>query len=793
MLQKGVIMSKIKLLKQETKELIDWTRKVKNETESEFEAAKKLATKLGAHYNNGKTQIGFWLPEILADDEVEDIYLEVLTPVEDLDFEAEEQQLKFEQDLISLEQEGEYLWGILSGMQAGTREQAGSFYWIKYQKADGEWGHVYDPVAYSVPFGVFAPAELYDMQQLQENRNDKSYFDKLADGEEEIPKISDPTNLLQIHPGTASEEGSLRGLANIYQEIGQKIKNKEELTAAEENYIGYEGVQLMPIEPTIEYEVGPGFWQQEAEVEGEEVEIKLVKPDVINWGYDVVVSDSSAVNPSILGSGRPDELVDLISTLHNFPNGPIKVVIDVVFGHSDNQGLNVLNENFFSGPDMYGQGLDYQHPTVRAILLEMQRRKVNFGVDGVRVDGAQDFVYWDEEDQELYHDDQYLKNMSNVVQEVAGQKYYPWMIFEDGRPWPREDWELASTYRSVIEEQPDIFQWGPLTFAHNTPFLYTFWVSKWWRIQEIINFGDQWISGCSNHDTLRRGTQIAPDAKINEKLGSTLPEIIKNAYDNPAEKLLTYAMFPGLPMDFINASMRAPWSFIRNTDDQYAVKVFAEEKYFLDWQVTEEDYNKADNFERLKNLGFSELEQLKSFVQKVDEAVKMTDHDLAEITKILNALSDSGVEFEITSEKLKEISTAWMEDVFEYCNVSNHWHEQNSQQTEFNLKLRRFRLQRPWLMDNLDENEYFDYQHPCQGTVLFYGLREAPDSDEQLLFIANMEGTPVTVVPNQLEIPGLKEDGWQVAITTPEVEAAAVDEEITLSNSQGIVFKRFNN
>jgi hypothetical protein len=32
---------------------------------------------------------------------------------------------------------------------------------------------------------------------------------------------------------------------------------------------------------------------------------------------------------------------------------------------------------------------------VRAILLEMQRRKVNFGADGVRVDGAQDFKWWD--------------------------------------------------------------------------------------------------------------------------------------------------------------------------------------------------------------------------------------------------------------------------------------------------------------------------------------------------------------------------------------------------------------
>mgnify|MGYP006269202045 CR=1 FL=1 len=780
-------MREIKLLNQETQELVDWARQVKANAESEFAAAQELATKLGAHYNNGQTQIGFWLPEVLADDEVEEVYLEVLTPQEELDFELEEQQVTFEQDLISLQQDGEYLWGVLSGMKAGTRDQAGSFYAIKYQKSDGEWEHIYDPVAYSVPFGVFAPAELYDMQQLQEARDDKSYFARLDSKEEEIPKVETPTNLLQIHPGTASEEGSLRGLNEIYQQISNKLANGEELTPAEENYIGYEGLQLMPIEPTIEYEVGPGFWQEEKS-QTDKVEIKVTKPDIINWGYDVVISGSSAVNPSILGSGRPDEFVDLISTLHNFSNGPIKVVIDVVFGHSDNQGLAALNKYFFSGPDMYGQGLDYQHPTVRAILLEMQRRKVDFGVDGVRVDGAQDFVYWDEEDEELYHDDQYLKSMSSVVQEVAGQEYYPWMIFEDGRPWPREDWELASTYRSVIEEQPDIFQWGPLTFAHNTPFLYTFWVSKWWRIQEIVDFGAQWISGCSNHDTLRRGTQVSPEAKINEKLGSTLPEIIKNAYDNPAEKLLTYALFPGLPMDFINASMRAPWSFIRNTDDQYAVKVFGEEKHFLDWQVREEDYKATNNFKRLKELGFSELEQLKDFVRKVDDAVDMTDYDLSAITKLLNALSNFGLEYELTNAKLKKISKAWMEDVAEYCNISNHWEVPTEEQTSFNLKLRRFRLQRPWLSNNLKEQEFFNYEHPCQGTVLYYGLRQAPDNDEQLLFIANMEGTPVTVVPEELEIPNLKSHDWEVAIATPGLSDAAVDEAITLENSQGIVF-----
>ena len=245
---------------------------------------------------------------------------------------------------------------------------------------------------------------------------------------------------------------------------------------------------------------------------------------------------------------------------------------------------------------MYGQNINYRHGIVRAILLEMQRRKVNFGADGVRVDGAQDFKYWDAGAERLRHDDEYLQSMADIVQNVGGKQYRPWFIFEDGRPWPQEDWELSSTYRAVLENQrdDDVFQWGPLTFAHNTPFLYGFWLSKWWRIKEIVQNGANWISGCANHDTLRRGTQINPKLNVNTRLGETRMEILDKAYDNPAVQLITYAAFPGVPMDFLNASARASWGFIRNQDDRYGVKVVAEESISLKWQVDAYAYSKPD-------------------------------------------------------------------------------------------------------------------------------------------------------------------------------------------------------
>jgi hypothetical protein len=47
-------------------------------------------------------------------------------------------------------------------------------------------------------------------------------------------------------------------------------------------------------------------------------------------------------------------------------------------------------------------------------------------------------------------------------------------------------------------------------------------------------------------------------------------EILDKAYDNPAVSMLTYVALPGVPMDFLNATARASWGFIRNQDDRTA-------------------------------------------------------------------------------------------------------------------------------------------------------------------------------------------------------------------------------
>ncbi|NJL55805.1 alpha-amylase, partial [bacterium] len=191
---------------------------------------------------------------------------------------------------------------------------------------------------------------------------------------EAIQRIAPPANILQLHVNTASAEGTLEGLTRIYTEIAGKLERGDALSAAEKHYIGYDAVQLMPIHPTVEFEGGPHFWHlQDEDATNDIITVSLMCPDMTNWGYDILLCAMNAVNPTALGSKRPDELIDFIAALHNFPGQPIKVILDVVYGHIDNQALPLLNQRFFAGANMYGQNVNFRDPVVRALLLEMQR------------------------------------------------------------------------------------------------------------------------------------------------------------------------------------------------------------------------------------------------------------------------------------------------------------------------------------------------------------------------------------------------------------------------------------
>ncbi|MGC9525945.1 MAG: glucosylglycerol hydrolase [Limnospira sp.] len=833
----------ITLIEEETKKLIQWSEEIQKSDLTVFQKAQAIATRLGAHYRpDGLTEIGFWAPELGADMiQPKNIYLECLTPKGKIDPKTPVQKVTFHREYIQLEKQGELFWGVYSGIRPGNKDQLGTFYWMHYLDLNtNEVRTIGDFLAYSLPYGIYAPAEVYDFQGMQNNRGDREYFSGWkGEGEtDEIPRVHPPQNILQLHINTASPNGYISGLTALYKRIGEKIVKNEALTPAEQNFIGYDAVQLLPVEPTVEYraehEFGQGFFifnegdmdEMDPETEGVEYEegdlkITLKKPDTQNWGYDIVIFGSSATDPSVLETLRIEELVDFIATLHNFPTGPIQVVYDIVYGHADNQAIDLLNGRFLKGPNMYGQDVNHQNPVVRAVLLEMQRRKAETGIDGIRVDGAQDFKFFNPMSGRVEYDDAYLTDMAHLVQTVAGCQRYPFMIFEDGRPWPAEGWEEISTYRDVIEFVPEAFQWGPLIFAHNTPTLKQFWDKKWSRVCEVMQVGAHWITGCGNHDTLRRGTQVDPELPINWNLGKTYVEVLNNAYDNPAIAMMVYGFSPGLPMDFINCTMRSPWGFLRNTDDRYGVKVVAEEAGFLDWQVEPAMYAETDAFPRLKKMGFGKLAELRQFMRGLYDAIEETDYDLEEVARLcqrylgaesekpevkeetktrksasnlqkLNVPGKSQVLAELDVGRLKDFARAFMEDAHDLCNVWNHEAALNPEQTAYNLALREFRRENSWLQENLSGMDRFNRISDGDRTV-FYGLRTqpqeegVPENPVQVAMVSHMGGDPVTVTLGdwlQLDL-----DEWRVAIASPGLEIPDL-KAFELSDSQGLLLRR---
>lgn len=806
----------IRLVPEATGKLLAWASGLEGSTNTYLEQTKALARKLGAYYRpDGLTEIGFWVPGLIRDVLHErEIYLEVFTPIEPINWQEKEQSIKFRRDRLNLEQQGEYIWGVVAGMQPGNREQAGCFYWLRYIDRAEKLRTIRDLVPHSLPYGIFAPAELYDIDTLQSSRADLEYLELTAKSNNskiKVPRVSKPKNILQIHVGTASTEGTIEGLTRIYREIANKIQLEQPLSPSEQNYIGYDAIELLPTEPTIEYR---DKYSPESEFftfitdADDLVEIELFKPNTQDWGYDVPILGSSTTNPALLGSLRPDEVVDFIATLHNFPTHPIQVIYDLVYGHADNQSELLLSREFLKGPNMYGQDLNHQLPMVRAILLEMQRRKINTGADGIRIDGGQDFRFFNPLSGRVEQDDAYLLEMSNIVQEIRGHQRLLFTVFEDGRPWPEEGWEEKSTYRELIELKPESYQWGPLIFAHNTPSLKGFWEKKWSRVMEVMTIGEHWITGCGNHDTVRRGNQIDAQETINWLLGKTLPDVLHNAYDNPAVTLWVNCFSPGLPMDFVNATMHAPWLFFRNTDEQYGVKVVSEEVGFLDWQINPSLYRQSHCFPRLKTIGFKQLKQLKQFGTALHHAMIQQDYNLAEVVEVLRCCTTPNTHCiedlppcgdlmrggmlrflnKLDEERLKSFALMFMEDCYQVCNVSNYESKVDSAKAKFNLTTRNFRHQHPWLAKNISKGDTFKKISDKERTIV-YGMRHDSDSESKLAIIANFEGD--TIELNAADLLKINVAEWKIAIATPNLEVSDLTE-LNLGNGQGLLLMRSN-
>ena len=200
--------------------LLDWVQRVDRTHADAFVTAQRWVLRMGAHLrDDGMAEVGLWAPELDGDGtHAEDAVLEILTPPPDLDLTAPDQIVSFRRDTVQLRRHRDVCWGVVEGMRPGTRDTVGSFYWLRYPDAEGTWHTVFDHLAYSVPFGAFAPAEFYDRASLQQNRADADYWGDLPDAflngtKNGVPQLGPPQHILQIHPGTASAAGTASGRA----------------------------------------------------------------------------------------------------------------------------------------------------------------------------------------------------------------------------------------------------------------------------------------------------------------------------------------------------------------------------------------------------------------------------------------------------------------------------------------------------------------------------------------------------------------------------------------------------
>lgn len=755
-------------------------------------AAPSLASLLGAHPVENSVQFAVWCPDI---GEEENLFIELFIPQSELVYDKPEQHGNMTYYRFDMMLEGEFGLIVLDGVPAGNRQRFGAFYRFVRQNETGELSVLGDPMASSMPYGIHAPAEVYDVKGVLGQRTDLDYYDQMAArfSEQDGNRIQPAANILEIHVGTATLDGTLQSLSSRFKRIGDALKSGTQLRADDKNLSGFEAVELMPVDPIVEHPGHHNFWNpiQDPEVNGSDVTVRLRKPHTTNWGYDTLLYGGAALNPSILSTGRPHELLDLIETLHSFPGGPVKLILDVVYGHAHEDAANLLPSAYFAGPNKYGLNLNLKHPLVRSIILELLKRTLMWGVDGLRIDASHDFRYYDAEEDQLLYDNDMIKQIATLQAEAGGVRYKPWIIFEDSRPWPRSDWYLSATYRDLTDAHKHAFQWSPLIFAHNRPFEYTYWLSRWWRIEESLSKGDRWISGSGNHDTMRRAAQLNPENLfVNDLLGNSLKMVIRNAYNNPAATLLINGFLPGVPMDFLQALGNTPWTFFRNTDSAHAVKVMAGEAMFTEWQITEIEYRNPRFFKRLKEFGFRDLSDLRQFAKALSACSETSFGDLGMISELLEKAEIRAGGKPWTPEKLDEVTAAWMDDIYSYCNVDMQSDYLDKKKADFNLESRQFRKNNKWLAGTLEGSGFLKYRKPVQGAVIVYGYRRDSASGKEIILITNLEGQSRQVVPTQLELPVGNPDSWAVALSTPSVRARMIDQPIRLSISQGILFER---
>src|SRR6056297_1196618 len=159
------------------RDLAIWARDTLTRAETAFDGETLIARALGAQVDGDVARFGFWTPELLELRVPEgDVFLEVLRPTEPLDLTVAAQNVRFTRAYLPVARYEAHTFAAATGLRAGGRDLVGDFYALVWRDADGAWHRILDPMAASLPFGAFAPAELYDTGAMQAARGDLGYW-----------------------------------------------------------------------------------------------------------------------------------------------------------------------------------------------------------------------------------------------------------------------------------------------------------------------------------------------------------------------------------------------------------------------------------------------------------------------------------------------------------------------------------------------------------------------------------------------------------------------------------------
>ena len=122
------LKDRVSLDAEATEGLVEWCRAQFTSQPAAFDAECAIARRLGAQKAGELVEFGFWTPELL-DHRVPDgdVFLEILTPVGDIDLTRSHQAVAFERVYLPVMRYEAHTFACVSGVKAGTRDEIGDF------------------------------------------------------------------------------------------------------------------------------------------------------------------------------------------------------------------------------------------------------------------------------------------------------------------------------------------------------------------------------------------------------------------------------------------------------------------------------------------------------------------------------------------------------------------------------------------------------------------------------------------------------------------------------------------